>query len=466
MMMNESIETIASQSSELFYQSTSLKDIENYIQTQLSCHFSDILSNKNPEIAQMIHGMFQEFSNTIELKPGEIQQLKQVLNETLDKDYHSGIIRQHEHTSPYHLSAYFSQICDALSETLKATVKIPVGDLESIRRACDGFSNREDYLQSKTIESITILVNEILEVISDKIQLKTEKALKNILNHQLEMIQKRIEKQLQIYLHSSLADTKINHVRRYCGIHIQEIKQIHLDILDLQFQLDSQDLGQIHLQQRIDQKNHFEVFQGTLGENIFAVKCISLQDFHLQEVLYMREIKHKNVMKYYGVKKAEMNHYYSIIMPRYDSNLDQYINNHRTSLNPMIIHDMIIQIVKGLNYIHTQLEFIHGNLRKDNILVREEKKRFVIGQLGGIDRHLDYYSAPEIYSTDRSNVLTEKCDIYSLGVTIQEIIRSAHQLESKDRLIGIWLQIVEKCRLQEAIVRPSCRRILENVSSI
>ena len=466
-LMKQSIHTIAIQCRDLFYQSKSLEDIEDYIQTQLRFQFSQILSQENPEIVQMIQKMFLEFSDTIELKPVEIQKLKQVLNETLDKDYYSGIIRQHEHTSPYHLSAYFSRIFQALSETLKATIKIPTGDFKQIRKACDRFTKREDYLHNKTIESITELVNEILEVMSDKIQLETEKTLKGILNHQLEQIQKRIERQLQVYLHSSMNDTKINHIRSYCEAHAQEIKRIHLDTLDLQCQLDFKDRYQINLEERLDQNNHFEIFQGTLGENAhpIAVKLIPVEDFHLQEVLYIREIKHKNLIKYYGVKKGDMSHYY-IIMPQFDCNLNQYIKEYLISLDSRAIHDMIIQIIKGLNYIHMQLELIHWNIRTDNILVQQEKKRFVIGQLGGIHRNIDYYSAPEIFPSDRSSMITDKYDIYSLGVTIREILRLSHLLRSEDKLIGIWLKIAEKCCLQEATARPSCRKLLESIPSI
>ena len=116
-----------------------------------------------------------EFSNTIELKPPEIQILKQVLNETLNKDYHSNIIGQYHHTSPYHLSAYLTRIYHALSETLKATIKISYGDFGEIRKACHQFIGREKYVEDRTMNSISELVNEVLDIISDRLQQQTEK---------------------------------------------------------------------------------------------------------------------------------------------------------------------------------------------------------------------------------------------------------------------------------------------------
>ena len=461
-LMKQSIDPLVIQCRDMFYQSTNLGTIEQNIQTQLKREFEKILARKNPEIVEMIDELSVEFFDKIELKPAEIQNLKRVLNETLNRDYYTNVIGQYNHTSPYHLSAYFSRIFQALSDTLKATIKIPYGEFERVRQAYDQITKREKYLEQKTTESINELVIEVLEVISDKVHRETEKTLRTILHHQLQTIEKHIEKQSKMYLHSSINDTKINHLRQFSKDHTRQIKQLHLDILDVQFQLDFSDQYQIDFQERLDQNNHFEVFAGTVREDKhpMAMKLIPLDDFQLQEVLYIRETKHKNVIKYYGVKKGADDHYY-LIMRRFDCNLSQYLNNHQGSIDPSIIDNMIIQIIEGLNYIHTQLEVIHYNLRLENILVHEKKNRFLIGQFGGVYRQIDQYFAPDFRLSDHSSIHEGKYDIFSLGVTIREIIRLAYLPDHCDRRIKDWLKISDKCCEQQPSARPTCSKLLE-----
>jgi hypothetical protein len=455
LFMKQSIERIALQCRELFYRYENLEKIEEYIQSQLSIKFREILALKNPEIVEMISQMSIEFSNTIELKPPEIQILKQVLSETLNKDYYSSIIGQYHHTSPYHLSAYLTRICHALSETLKATIKISYGDFGEIRKAYDKFVRREKYVEDRTMSSITELVNEVLDIISDKLQQKTEKTVKSILNDQLEGIHKRIEKQAQKYIHSSSTDTKIHHLQQFFTKHSSKIKQMHLDILDIQFNLDYSSDYEINLQQRLDQNNHFPVFTGTLGEikHPIAAKLIPLKDFQLQEVLYIRELKDKHVIKYHGVKKGNEDQYY-IIMARLDCNLKTYLKDHSGTLTPAAIDDMIIQIITGLDYIHTQLELTHCDIKLDNILVNKEKKRFLIAHLGGGHREP---ITTEGYSASHA----EQCDIYALGIMIRDIIRLANLEEQKDILVDGWLKLSKKCCAQEPTARPNCKKLLD-----
>ena len=293
--------------------------------------------------------------------------------------------------------------------------------------------------------------------------------MKKILTDQLEQIRKRIDKQVQIYLHSSLTDVKINHLRQFYTEHSREIKRMHLDILDVQFQLDCSSNHEIQHEQRLASNNRFPVFSGTLTEKKvpIAAKLIPLEDFRLQDVLYIREVKHKNVIKYYGVKKGNNNQYY-ILMPRLDCNLTTYLKDHSGTFDPLTIDDMIVQIINGLDYIHTQLDLIHGDIRLENILVNQQRKRFLIAHLGGAYResstrvYTDSYTAPELRLTNNSAMISEKSDVYSLGIVIKEIIQLANVAEHDHILILGWLRSSSKCCTQELAVRPSCKKLLES----
>jgi serine/threonine protein kinase len=275
----------------------------------------------------------------------------------------------------------------------------------------------------------------------------------------------QIEKKAQKYIHSSATDTKINHLQQFSTQNSMTIKRIHLDTLDIQFNLDYPSNYEINLDERLDKNSNCPVFAGTLNESSIAAKLISLKDFKLQEVLYMRELKNKNVIKYYGVKKANENQYY-IIMPRLDCDLKIYLKNYSQKFNLIEIDEMITQIIKGLDYIHTQLELIHRDIKLENILVKKNIKLFLIADLGGVNPepitriYTEGYAPPELFSTDNS-IITEKYDIYSLGIVIQKIIRLANLEQYDDELIVHWSKSAKKCISQEPSARPSCKRLLD-----
>jgi serine/threonine protein kinase/predicted GTPase len=467
-IMKRSIGEIAFKCRDLFYNDESLESIEEYIRKQVIKTFQENLRNKSSEIIRMVSLMSINFSNAIELKPAEIQVLKQVLDDTLTKDYYSNIIEQYQDTSPYHLSAYLTRICHALSETIKATINIPFGDFDKIKKASEKFIGREKYVEERTMDSITNLVNEVLDIISDKLQSKTERALKDILDNQLSRVHKQIDKEAQKYMHSSIADTKIDCLRQFSTQNSMKIKRMHLDILDIQFNLDYLSIYEINHNERLDQNGHFPIFTGTLTKDKtpIAAKLIPLKYFQLQQVVYIRELKHKNVIKYYGVKKANDDQYY-ILMARLDCNLRKYLKDYSKTFNSTIIDDMIIQIIKGLDYIHTQLELIHRDIKLETILVNKDKKRFLIGDLGDIHRepitciYKEGYLPPELFSIDNPAMITEKCDIYSLGIVIREIIRLADLVQPNDGLIISWLKLANKCCSEEPLARPTCKNLLE-----
>ncbi|CAF5099013.1 unnamed protein product [Rotaria sp. Silwood1] len=77
----------------------------------------------------------------------------------------------------------------------------------------------------------------------------------------------------------------------------------------------------------------FPVFAGELGDTDgtysekIAAKRVPLNSFILQEVLYMNELKHENILRYYGVRKSEcLEDHYDILMQRLDSDLTSYID--------------------------------------------------------------------------------------------------------------------------------------------
>lgn len=463
LQLKQAIEDIVQIAKKLFYQSESLETIENYIQTEIFNAFRQILTDQNPDLINQIAQLSTHFSNTIELKPPEIQILKQVLRETLDNDYYSDIIVQYHHTSPYHLSAYFSTIAGALSDTLKATLSLPLGDVEKLKLAYGKFRRRGTFVEEKTLNSLTNLAQELMEILTEKLEQSTEKTLQTILKNQLNRISNDINNKAQKYLHSSMDSMKIEHIRQFYTENALTITRIYLNILDLQFQLDYGSDFEIFLNERLDEQCQFAVYAGLLKSKPVAAKSIRLKDFKLQEVLYFRELKHRNLIKYYGIKRIQEDRYY-IFMPRLDCDLSVYLQEHKNEMNSMFMDNIIVQIIQGLDYIHTQLELVHRDIKLENILVEKQKRRFLIADLGGVHQqpitkiYTDDYAPPELFSNNNPALITDKYDIYSLGIVIRRILEFT---KMNDKLIEFWKDLSMKCRAKEPTLRPSCQLLLE-----
>ncbi|CAF3913733.1 unnamed protein product [Rotaria sp. Silwood2] len=468
LLMKGSIDEFVKKCLMLYNKNEKVENIEAYIQSQLITRFSEILEGNKSRILQKINKIFLQFSNTIYLKPPDIQILKQVLDDVLTNDSYKGVIKQHQHTSPYHLFTYLKRMYQALSHVMIVSISNVHENCEASKRKCPRLVNREQFVKESTMNSITNLVNDVLKTISDDLHNKAEKTLQEFLDNQLKQIHDKIEENANKYIHSTLVGEKIDCIRLFCENHSVEIKRIHLDILDKQFKLQYSTNVIINENERLDNRSNFRVFTGILGKEKLpiAAKLIPLNNFKLQEVLYIHELDHVNVIKYYGIKKKIQDQYY-ILMPRLDCNLSTYLTENSKRLKSEAIDNMIIQIIDGLNYIHRQLELVHRDIKLQNILVDKAKNLFLIADLGGAHREpltiigTKGYAAPELVSTNNQEIITEKCDMYSLGVVIQKILRTANIEQNNDSLIIDWSKISEQCLSKEPSARPSCENILE-----
>ncbi|CAF3950873.1 unnamed protein product [Rotaria sp. Silwood1] len=466
--LKKSIDQLVQECLVMYKHSEKFGKIEQYIRSELIKKFDEILEVKNPEMLEMIEKMFIKFSNPIELKRPDIQILKQVLDDVFKNDSYQYIIEKYQHTSPYDLSTYLKGMYRSLANMLFTTTKIKLGDCSESRETCQRLVKREKFVEENTINSITNLINDVRNNISDNLSNKVKKMLNELLYKHLIQIHKKIEEKAKKYICSSVTKKTMDSLDLFCNKHSMEIKRIHLDILDKEFTLQYSTTLTVNENERLDHKSNFRVFTGTLGEKTsrIAAKLIPLNDFKLQEVLYMHELKHKNIISYYGVKKKTEDQYY-IIMPCLDCNLVTYLTENSKRFTSDAIDQMITQIVEGLNYIHTQLELVHRDIKLQNILVNKPKTLFLIADLGGVHieplTHLGTagYMAPELFSADNVPLITQKCDVYSLGIVIQQIIRLADIEQQDDTLIIGWTRISKRCVLNEPSKRPTCEKILQ-----
>ena len=99
------------------------------------------------------------------------------------------------------------------------------------------------------------------------------------------------------------------------------------------------------------------------------------------EILILRKLYHKNIIKLEALKKTK-NHYYVIMEYCNGGTLSQCLENYKHLYNrpftEEIVQCLMRQIVSAINYIHG-LKIIHRDLKSDNILVKfeneEDKKK-------------------------------------------------------------------------------------------
>lgn len=89
----------------------------------------------------------------------------------------------------------------------------------------------------------------------------------------------------------------------------------------------------------------------------------------VDECKLMSEIKHPNIVQFFGLCFFEKSTYPTIVMEKLNSSLDATLLGH--SCIPLALKNMFMQdIAKGLNYLHTQSSpIIHGDLTAKNVLL-------------------------------------------------------------------------------------------------
>ncbi|CAF4528471.1 unnamed protein product, partial [Didymodactylos carnosus] len=145
------------------------------------------------------------------------------------------------------------------------------------------------------------------------------------------------------------SDENVKALSKFMKKHRKDITKLYLDIIDKQFtysyskcEITNEKLG----------KSTYEVFSGQMMINktdniiLIAAKKVPLNDFNVQEVRYIKEFQHDNIVKYYGVTKCclDDDNYY-IIMECMDCNLLTYLHNRilKNDFTVELITNMLIQ---------------------------------------------------------------------------------------------------------------------------
>ncbi|KAJ1265659.1 hypothetical protein BS78_08G093000 [Paspalum vaginatum] len=230
------------------------------------------------------------------------------------------------------------------------------------------------------------------------------------------------------------------------------------------------------------------VYEGVLRSGSVAVKSIVVNETTMDDKLFYRElqsllkiIEHPNVVRFLGFcantheecvtrgpEKVFVGIRQRLLCFEYISNgsLDKHIAEESTGLAWHIRYQLVMGICEGLRYLHEEMEIVHMDLKPANILVDNSMvpkiTDFGLASLNGASSTTDErfatreYCAPEYLN---AGTVTTKCDIYSLGVTIIELVTGQRGIPDEDKVLQGWRQRWGKRLSLEARQVKQCIRI-------
>lgn len=212
-----------------------------------------------------------------------------------------------------------------------------------------------------------------------------------------------------------------------------------------------------------------------------------------KEITILQQLSHPNVLVCHNAWLDEKNLYVAFITECMTSGTLRQFMKKAKSVKLRVIKNWCIQILEGLNYLHTRdPPIIHRDIKCDNIFINGNSGQVKIGDLGLATNIVSYASttklsiigtpefmAPEYYDEDYN----EKVDIWAFGMCILEMatheypysectnpaqifkkVMSGDKPQSLEKLKSIDLEVynfIEEC-LHPVETRKSAAKLLEH----
>jgi len=227
----------------------------------------------------------------------------------------------------------------------------------------------------------------------------------------------------------------INYNNIKSGIHMSKINQSKAEIFKTGFLIEYKDCGKIQDSSNaeiheIEDSEGKKYIAKVLTKNVSKNKLKRFRN----EINFGKIYKNENVIEIIdnGIKSIDGEDCMFYIMPKYKSNFRKVIDEGIQKDKVLIYFNQILQ---GVKFIHSKGAF-HRDLKPENILYDEEKDKMVIADLGIAhfneedliddpktkltDKMANFqYASPE--QRKKGNKVDCRCDIYSLGLILNEI---------------------------------------------
>ncbi|RGB35178.1 kinase-like domain-containing protein [Rhizophagus diaphanus] len=198
--------------------------------------------------------------------------------------------------------------------------------------------------------------------------------------------------------------------------------------------------------------------------NFFALKIIkdnsntTLKVF-VNEIRLQKKVDfHENIIRFYGITKAE-NEKYSLVLEYADNGtLKTYLNEHINELTWTDKYQLALQLANAVECLH-DLGIIHRDLHADNVLVHQKKLKLadfglskkiaeVSSNTSKILGVIPFVDPKKL--NNRCYKLNKKSDIYSIGVLMWQISSGCQPFSDCDYDASLILSIINGKR--EAII--------------
>ncbi|XP_030244472.1 dual specificity protein kinase zak2-like [Drosophila navojoa] len=186
------------------------------------------------------------------------------------------------------------------------------------------------------------------------------------------------------------------------------------------------------------------VYKAKWLQNVVAVKIYK----NMKETNFRHEAKqlartnHKNIIKLYGICDHNGSAYLVISHAECGSLYSYLHGDERNEYTMARAIDWMIQLTQGINHLHSMKPkpLIHRDLKSHNLLLSKNYQKLKIGDFGTVtdlkslmtcERGTAAYIAPEVLT---GNKYTEKCDIYSFGIVLWEVMarrKPFHHMENQ-----------------------------------
>jgi serine/threonine protein kinase/tetratricopeptide (TPR) repeat protein len=228
------------------------------------------------------------------------------------------------------------------------------------------------------------------------------------------------------------------------------------------------ELGNYHILEMIGKGGMAVVYKGqhkSLSRRMVAIKMLSatlegdasFNERFFREAEVMDRLRHPNIVTLYDFMESE-GHYYIVMEYVAGRTLSEIIKQAGGPLPLEQVKAIFQQVLSGIGHAHS-LGIVHRDLKPGNIMINEEGEvkitDFGIARLlgnnfeatlttTGLGIGSPYYMSPEQVLASKDHPITAASDIYSLGITLYQVVTGRLPFEGEDSLFTIMQSHVKK----------------------